>query len=233
MKIHNMFKGDFMNRIEEILRYLEPIIKDKKGLIFDVDGTLLDSMSMWKRLDIEYLSSLGLTPEPDFQNKVKMMTMLDASRYIKKYFGLDKQPEAIAKEIENIAYSYYENELLIKPGAFELLNELKKRGYKMVVATANEYEMCKSALVRNNIMDLFEDLVTCSMVGCSKERPDVYLLACEKMELDMKDCVVFEDSYFAINTAKNAGFSVVGVYDDTEEENWENVCKITEGQVVF
>ncbi|MBE5945722.1 MAG: HAD family phosphatase [Lachnospiraceae bacterium] len=228
-----MFKGDFMDRVEEILKNLEPIIKDKKGLIFDVDGTLLDSMPMWKRLDVEYLSSLGLIPEPDFQNKVKMMTMLDAARYINNYFGLDKEPEVIAKEIQDIAYSYYENELLIKPGAFELLAELKKRGYKMVVGTANEYDMCKSALVRNNVMDFFEDLVTCSMVGCSKERPDVYLLACEKMGLSMEDCVIFEDSYFAINTATKAGFSVIGVYDDTEEENWENICKITDGQVVF
>jgi len=222
-----------MDRVEEILKNLEPIIKDKKGLIFDVDGTLLDSMPMWKRLDVEYLSSLGLIPEPDFQNKVKMMTMLDAARYINNYFGLDKEPEVIAKEIQDIAYSYYENELLIKPGAFELLAELKKRGYKMVVGTANEYDMCKSALVRNNVMDFFEDLVTCSMVGCSKERPDVYLLACEKMGLSMEDCVIFEDSYFAINTATKAGFSVIGVYDDTEEENWENICKITDGQVVF
>lgn len=228
-----MFKGDFMDRVEEILKNLEPIIKDKKGLIFDVDGTLLDSMPMWKRLDVEYLSSLGLIPEPDFQNKVKMMTMLDAARYINNYFGLDKEPEVIAKEIQDIAYSYYENELLIKPGAFELLAELKKSGYKMVVGTANEYDMCKSALVRNNVMDFFEDLVTCSMVGCSKERPDVYLLACEKMGLSMEDCVIFEDSYFAINTATKAGFSVIGVYDDTEEENWENICKITDSQVVF
>ena len=228
-----MFKGDFMDRVEEILKNLEPIIKDKKGLIFDVDGTLLDSMPMWKRLDVEYLSSLGLIPEPDFQNMVKMMTMLDAARYINNYFGLDKEPEVIAKEIQDIAYSYYENELLIKKGAFELLAELKKRGYKMVVGTANEYDMCKSALVRNNVMDFFEDLVTCSMVGCSKERPDVYLLACEKMGLSMEDCVIFEDSYFAINTATKAGFSVIGVYDDTEEENWENICKITDSQVVF
>ena len=233
MKIHNMFKGDFMNRVEGILKDLEPIIKDKKGLIFDVDGTLLDSMSMWKRLDIEYLATLGITPEPDFHNKVKMMTIFDASVYIKNLFNLEKEPEIIAKEIEDIAHSYYENTLLIKKGSFELLHELKNRGYKMVVATANEYDMCKNALVRNNIMDLFEALVNCSMVGCSKERPDVYLLACDKMGLSMEDCVVFEDSSFAINTAKKAGFTVVGVYDESENANWDNICKITEGQVVF
>ena len=73
-----------MSKLDDILKELEPIIKDKKGLIFDVDGTLLDSMPMWARLDIEYLESMGITPEPNFHNEVKMMTMLDASKYIKK-----------------------------------------------------------------------------------------------------------------------------------------------------
>jgi len=225
--------GDLMSKVDDILKDLEPIIKDKKGLIFDVDGTLLDSMPMWARLDIEYLESMGITPEPNFHNEVKMMTMLDASKYIKKKFGVDKDAEIIAKEIEGIAYKYYEKVLLIKENSRELLNELKNRGYKMYVATANEYDMCSSALIRNGVMDLFDGLVTCSMTGYSKERPDVYLLACEKMGLDVKDCVIFEDSCFAINTALRAGFTVVGVYDKAEEENWDKICEITKGQIVF
>ena len=222
-----------MNKLDDILEILEPIIKDKKGLIFDVDGTLLDSMPMWARLDIEYLESMGITPEPNFHNEVKMMTMLDASKYIKQKFGVDKDAEIIAKEIEDIAYKYYEDVLLIKENSKELLVELKNRGYKMYVATANEYDMCGAALKRNKVMELFDGLVTCSMTGYSKERPDVYLLACEKMGLSVEDTVIFEDSCFAINTALKAGFTVVGVYDKAEEENWDRICDITHGQIVF
>ncbi len=222
-----------MSKVNDILNSLDKTIAGKKGLIFDIDGTLLDSMPMWARLDIEYLESIGIEPEPDFHNQVKMMTMLDASRYIKKVFNVDKEPEVIAKEIEDIAYQYYENELIIKDNARELLEELKLRGYKMYVATANEYHMCKAALCRNGIMDLFEGLVTCSMTGYSKERPDVYLLASEKMGLSVSDCVVFEDSHFAINTAIKAGFTVVGVYDEAEKACWDDICEITDSQVVF
>lgn len=226
-------RDNIMSDINSILSELEPIIKDKKGLIFDIDGTLLDSMPMWARLDIEYLESLGIKPEPNFHNKVKMMTMLDASRYIKNCFNVDKEPEIIADEIQQIAIKYYEDELLIKNNSRELLQILKSRGYKMYVATANEYDMCSAALRRNQVMDLFDGLVTCSMTGYSKERPDVYLLACEKMGLAVSDTVVFEDSCFAINTALKAGFTVVGVYDKAEEENWDTICKITDCQVVF
>ena len=226
-------QGDYMSDVNKILNALEPVIKDKKGLIFDVDGTLLDSMPMWARLDIDYLETMGITPEPNFHNKVKMMTLLDAAKYIKENFGVKKAPETICKEIQDIAYSYYRDVLLIKDGSMELLKELKNRGYRMYVATANEYDMCKAALERNKIMDLFDGLVTCSMTGFSKERPDVYLLACEKMGLKVEECVVFEDSCFAMNTAINAGFSVVGVYDEAEKENWEKICEITEKQVIF
>ncbi len=222
-----------MSDINTILNTIEPVIREKRGLIFDIDGTLLDSMPMWARLDIEYLEGLGIEPEPGFHNKVKMMTMLDASRYIKRVFNVDREPEIIAGEIQNIAYKYYENDLLIKNNSRELLLELKKRGYLLYVATANEYDMCKAALERNGIMHLFQGLVTCSMTGYSKERPDVYFLACDKMGISPEKCVIFEDSLFAIDTAIKAGFDVIGVYDDAEEENWKKICKVTKCQVVF
>lgn len=231
MKRH--IKGGCMSNLKEILEKIDPVIRDKKGLIFDVDGTILDSMPMWARLDIEYLKDMGLTPEQNFHNQVKMMTMLDASKYIKQVFNINKDAEVIAREIEDMAYRYYEEELSVKENTGELLSVLKERNYKMYVATANEYNMCSAALVRNGVMDYFDGLVTCSMTGYSKERPDVYLLACEKMGLDVSETVVFEDSCFAINTALKAGFTVVGVYDKAEEENWEKICEITHGQIKF
>lgn len=222
-----------MSKLDDILYKLEPVIQGKKGLIFDVDGTLLDSMPMWANLDIEYLESLGHKPEPNFHNKVKTMTILDASIYIRDLFNIKKDAEVIAKEITDIAYDYYANKLLVKPGVYELMKYLKEKGYNLVVATANEYDMCEKALIRNDVMKFMDGLVTCSMVGYSKQRPDVYIKASQIAVADIEECVVFEDSYFAITTAKNAGFSVVGVYDEAEKENWDKVCGITDSQVVF
>ncbi len=222
-----------MREIVKILNIINPVIKDKKCLIFDVDGTLLDSMPMWARLDIDYLEGMGYHPEPDFCTKVKMMTIRDASVFIKDYFGVVKSPEHITQEIMEMAYSRYENDLILKPGAAELIIALKNMGYHIVVATANEYDMVKKCLERNNIMQYMDGLVTCTMVGCSKQRPDVYLKACEVAGATVEESVIFEDSSFAINTAINAGFDVIGVYDSTEEEHWDKICELTKCQVVF
>lgn len=219
--------------IQKIIDTINPIINGKKTLIFDVDGTLLDSMPMWARLDIDYLEGMGYHPEPDFCTKVKMMTISDASIFIWDYFGVDKSPEQITKEIMDMACSHYENDLLLKPGASELIKTLKTMGYHIVVATANEYDMVKKCLERNGIMQYMDGLVTCTMVGCSKQRPDVYLRACEISEATVDESVVFEDSSFAINTAVNAGFDVIGVYDETEEDKWAEICQLTKCQVVF
>lgn len=219
--------------ISKILDTISPIIRGKKALIFDVDGTLLDSMPMWARLDIDYLEGMGYHPEPDFCTKVKMMTISDASVFIKDYFGVDKSSEQITKEIMYMAYSRYEKDLVLKPGAAELIKTLKNMGYHLVVATANEYDMVKKCLERNDIMQYMDGLVTCTMVGYSKQKPDVYLKACEIAGASVEESVIFEDSSFAINTALNAGFDVIGVYDSTEAEHWDTVCEITKCQVVF
>jgi len=225
--------GDIVADLDNILEIISPVIIGKKCLIFDVDGTLLDSMTMWARLDIDYLEGMGYHPEPDFCTKVKMMTISDASIFIKNYFGVDKSPEQITKEIMEMAYSRYENDLLLKPGAYELIKTLKNMGFHLVVATANEYDMVKKCLERNDIWQYMDGLVTCTMVGCSKQRPDVYLKACDIVGSEVKDSVVFEDSSFAINTAINAGFEVIGVYDATEEDKWLDICQLTKCQVVF
>ena len=219
--------------LRDILKCIEPCIEGKKCLIFDVDGTLLDSMPMWARLDIDYLEGMGYHPEPDFCTKVKMMTISDASIFIRDYFGVEKSPEQITTEIMGIAYSHDENDLLLKPGAAELIETLKNMGYHIVVATANEYDMVKKFLERNDIMKYMDGLITCTMVGYSKQRPDVYIKACEIAGCSVSESVVFEDSSFAINTAKNAGFDVIGVYDDTERDNWNEICELTKCQVVF
>ncbi|MBQ8318298.1 MAG: HAD family phosphatase [Lachnospiraceae bacterium] len=218
---------------EYILDKINPIIQGKKALIFDVDGTLLDSMPMWARLDIDYLEGMGYHPEPDFCTRVKMMTISDASVYIKEYFGVDKELETITEEIMELARVHYEKDLLLKPGAADLIIRLKELGYHLVVATANEYDMVQKCLERNGIMEYMDGLVTCTMVGASKQKPDVYLKACELAGASVEEAVIFEDSNFAINTAINAGFDVIGVYDDTEKDKWDIICDMTKEQVVF
>lgn len=222
-----------MNKIKNILTKIEPALSGKKGVIFDMDGTLLDSMEMWGNLDIKYLEELGVKPDADFHRTVSTMTLVMAAEYIREKYDVAYTVEEIISQIMEIAGEYYRNTLVLKPGVREFIEELYAKGIKMMVATANEYELGMAALERNEISSYMEGLITCTMAGASKEKPDIYIKACERMGLKCNECVVFEDSLFAIKTAKRAEFDVVGVYDDAENCNWKEICEITDGQVVF
>lgn len=209
------------------------LMQEKKGAIFDMDGTLLDSMVMWSNFDIEFMKRFGLELDEEFHESVRTMTLLEAAEYIYTRYKVCNSPEEIVEQFTNMIEYHYKNTLALKPGAFELVKEMKNQGISIVIATANEYGMCKAAIDRNGLSDYIDGIITCTMVGVGKEKPDVYIKAAEMMGLSVDDCVVFEDSLFAIKTAKNAGFTVVGVYDSTVDNMWNEICKETECQVVF
>ena len=212
---------------------LQSLLKGKKGVIFDMDGTMLDSMDMWGNLDIQYMNGLGIEPEPDFHRIVSTMTLPMAAEYICGKYSVPYTPEEVVEQFTELVDEYYRYRLPVKTGIPGLVKEMAEAGIRMAVATANEYDMSKVALERNGIMPYIMGLVTCTMAGASKESPAVYLKACEIMDVTVEECVVFEDSLYAIRTAKEAGFCVVGVYDNAEKENWDAICKITDDQVVL
>lgn len=212
---------------------LQSLLRGKKGVIFDMDGTMLDSMDMWGTLDIQYMIDLGINPEPDFHRIVSTMTLPMAAEYICRKYSVPYTPKEVVEQFTELVDEYYRYRLPVKAGIPGLVKEMAEAGIRMAVATANEYDMSKVALERNGIMPYIMGLVTCTMAGASKESPAVYLKACEIMDVTVEECVVFEDSLYAIRTAKEAGFCVVGVYDNAEKENWDEICKITDAQVVL
>lgn len=212
---------------------LVDILQDYSGVIFDMDGTLLDSMSMWHTLDVQYLRQYGCEPEPDFQQIVATMTLDVAAAYMSEHYKLPRTPKQVAEEFMALVNDYYRNVLQLKPGMLELLQELKRRGILIMVATANEYDMTYAALERTGALQYIQGLVTCTMARAGKESPAVYLMACEKINKDVSECVIFEDSLFAIKTANKEGFDVIAVYDEVAKDCWNEICKITKCQVVF
>ena len=187
--------------------------KHIKGAIFDLDGTLLDSLWIWADIDEKFLSKRGIAVPPDYMETVCAMEYRQTAEYSIARFGLNEQPEDLMREWSEMAVSAYENDLPLKPRAKDCIAELKARGVRLAVATSSTPEMCLPALRRNGVIDMFDAVVTTQEVGKGKSHPDVYHAAAKRLNVLPENCAVFEDAILAIKTAKNAGFYTIGVYD--------------------
>lgn len=218
---------------DALYQKLMPLLQGKKGVLFDMDGTLIDSMPMWRTLDVEYIGRYGIHPDMEFHHQVATMTLIQAANFIKEQFDIPKTSEEIFNDFQNMVIEEYRNTIPLKPYARELVKWMKRDGYKVAVATANEIHLSEMVLERTGLMADVDTIVSCTMSGASKESPAVYELACANMRITPVECVIFEDSLRAMYTAKKAGFVTVAVYDDVAKDSWEEICRITDEQVVL
>ncbi|MBQ3210986.1 MAG: HAD family phosphatase [Oscillospiraceae bacterium] len=197
---------------------------DKNFAIFDMDGTLVDSMPYWKNLSPEYLSSKGISDIPkDILEKITPMTVKESSRFFVEQFGLDATPETVADEIHAMMGIHYIEDIPIREGVEEYLEKLKARGVKMCVASATVEPLMDACLTRLGVRHYFEFTLSCDTVGAGKNSPLVYLTAAERLGAKPEETAVYEDSCFAAATAKNAGFYLCGVYDPVSDAHWEEL----------
>lgn len=216
------------------MEWLKGKLGAHRGGIFDLDGTLLDSLWIWSDIDRRFLAKRGITDVPhDYMDAVGTLEFRQAAEYTIKRFGFDENPDDIMAEWREMSVGAYTNELDIKVGVRELLHELKSRGAKLAVATSATPDMCLPALKRNGIAELFEGVVTTYEIGKGKSSPDVYLAAARLLGLEPCDCAVYEDNMSALLTAKNAGFYTVGVYDKYTENNIDELMKHADAYVKF
>lgn len=190
-----------------------------QATIFDVDGTLLDSMPVWENIGERYLSGLQIKAEENLNEVLNTMSLEQGAAYLKEGYQLDKSIPQIINEVLKIVSDFYRFEAPVKPGVRETLEWLQGKKVKMVVATSGNKELAEAALKRNGIRDYFDRIYTCTEIGSGKDEPVIYLKAAEFMQAEPKDTLVFEDALHAAETAKKAGFVVVGVYDQGNREN--------------
>lgn len=189
-----------------------------KGIIFDADGVLLDSMGIWDQAPEIYLRSKGITPEKHLGQKMFAMSMTEGAEYIKKHYLADFPVTKILDGVTDTIRTFYEREVLLKPGVEETLRWIQKQGIPMTVATSSEKNVIGKVFERLGIFSCFQQIFTCEEVGAGKDRPDIYYAAQQKMAGMVKETIVFEDSFYALQTAKKAGFVTVGVYDRFSED---------------
>lgn len=184
-----------------------------KGVIFDADGTLLDSMAIWKDAGARYLMELGITAEPDLDSVVFPMTLAQSSAYMKEHYNLSQSVGEIMNGVHLTIRDFYYKEVPLKKGVKKLLEKLSAMHIPMVVATTSEREHIEAAFARLSAMDYFQRIFTCSERNTTKHQPDIYLSAAGYLGSSPDTIWVFEDVLYAIRTARNAGFFTVGVYD--------------------
>ena len=197
---------------------------DKHYAIFDMDGTLVDSMVYWGHLAGEFLESKGIAQIPkDILAKIKPMTMTEAAALFIQEFSLNSTPESIAVEMNAMMGEHYRKDIPLKSGVKEYLDFLYQKGVQMCVVSATAEHLMEACLKRLDILKHFRFLLSCETVGAGKDKPDAYFAAAKRLGASPADTAVYEDALYAAETAKNAGFYVIGVYDESAEKYWDKI----------
>lgn len=190
------------------------MLTGKKAVIFDLDGTVIDSMWMWKTIDIEYLGRFGIELPPDLQKRISGMSFSETAVFFKEEFGISDSTDKIKEDWNAMAMDKYCHEVTLKPGVWEFLCDLKKKGIKTGIATSNSKELAMAALRCMGIEHLFDEVHMSCEVKHGKPEPDIYLHVAKCLGVLPEECLVFEDISEGITAGKRAGMTVCGVEDD-------------------
>ncbi len=184
-----------------------------KGAIFDADGTLLDSMSIWEQLGARYLAAAGIAAKPELSAILAPMTLEESSRYLKAAYQLPDSVEQITAALVGLLRSFYRDEVALTPGAAEYLHRLRAQQIPMLVASSGDKALLRAAFARLQIDGYFLDILTCSELQTNKREPTIYRRAVQVLGTAPQETAVFEDALYAIQSARCAGLLTVAVAD--------------------
>ena len=188
---------------------LKEKLQDYEAVIFDLDGTLVDSMWMWKEIDRAYLANFGIELPDNLQKEIEGMGLNETAVYFKEKFGITDTVEKMRSDWISMALYKYSHEVPMKPGAQRFLSYCMEKGIKLGIATSNSLEL----------VERIEEAQNC------KPAPDIYLAAAKRLHTDPKKCLVFEDIIPGIMAGKAAGMSVCAVWDEYSEKDWDEKVK--------
>lgn len=201
--------------------------KDIDAVIFDLDGTLLDSLWAWENSGVNFLRTQGINPPEGFNDQLAQLSLMDGAKLVKEKYNLPQSPEEILRLTLAPIRERYFHTIMPKPGVPELLRRLKAEGVKMCVATASDKELTVAALKRTGLLPYFDFILTCDEVGAGKRTPVIYEAALKKLGTQKKRTLVAEDALYALTTAHNAGFPTAGIFDTHSAKDQPSVQKLS------
>lgn len=197
------------------------MLNNIEAVIFDLDGTLIDSMWVWKNIDIEYMEKYKLEPPKTFNRDIEGRSFRETAEYFKETFNMPKTVEEIEDDWNKMAWDKYEHEVKLKKGTLNLLKYLKEKKIKMGIATSNSRELVELVLKSNGIDKFFDMICTSTEVQKGKPEPDIYLRVAKGLNKKSSECLVFEDVVNGIIAGKRANMKVCAVYDEASSEDTE------------
>ncbi len=189
------------------------LLKNRKAVLFDLDGTLVDSMWVWRDIDIDFLSAIGQKLPDDLQKSIEGMSFTETAEYFKERFNINDDVEDIKAKWNKMAYDKYTSEVKLKRGAKEFLARLKADGIRTGIASSNSLTLIEGALRAEGVLDYFDAITTACEAGAGKPAPDIYLLAAKKLNAEPSECLVFEDIPMGIMAGNSAGMTTIAVED--------------------
>ncbi|MCD8379491.1 MAG: HAD family phosphatase [Lachnospiraceae bacterium] len=192
---------------------LHPILKDKKACLFDMDGTLLDSMYVWETVDEHFFGFFGREVPPNLQQEIGGMSFTETADYIRNQYQISMTGEEIRDVWNRLASEEYAQHVCFKPGALAFLQYIKELGLKTAICTSNSRELLKAADSHLNLSRYIDVFVTACEVKRGKPFPDVYLAAAQKLKVLPEECLCFEDILPGVQAGLNAGMQVCAVED--------------------
>ena len=202
------------------------MMQNKEAVIFDLDGSMVDSMWLWHELDVKYLGKFGIPTPYDLQSCIEGMSFHETALYFKERFPIPDSIEQMKEDWNRMAWDIYSNEVPLKEGVSEFLAQCKERGIKLGIATSNSRELVENIASVHGLHDYFSCIMTGSEVLHGKPSPDIYLAVANHLGVEPKNCLVFEDIIPGIQAGLNAGMEVCAVEDAYSAHDREEKKKL-------
>lgn len=194
-----------------------------KAIIFDLDGTLVDSMKYWRSVSRDFMKNKGIDIEDEVQHKMTTMNLDASLRYLKDYYKLEESFEELMRDFSRTVEDFYRNKVETKEGCLEILKYFKDQGMKVVIGTSTAAHFANIVIEKYGIDKFIDGLYTADSVGYLKAEEKFYTSIAEELGESPEDILLVDDSYLALRTGKKAGLEVIGIYDENSKDTWPTI----------